>query len=93
MYLHRDTLIAPRLDIRRGVSVSAWLVFRHRATWANFAMNFGWPPPASVAPHLAPAGCRVIPAQEVGGRLEENAPAVGQLRDAQAITERLWEIV
>jgi hypothetical protein len=28
-----------------------------------------------------------IPAQEVGGRLEENAPAVGQPRDAQAITE------
>ena len=34
-----------------------------------------------------------IPAQDVGGRREENAPAVGQPRDAPAITERLREIV
>src|SRR5262249_53148462 len=33
-----------------------------------------------------------IPAQDVGGHPEENAPAVGQPRDAQAITERLREI-
>ena len=30
---------------------------------------------------------------EFGGHLEENAPAVGQPRDARAITERLREIV
>ena len=35
-------------------------------------------------PHRAPAGYRKIPAQEVGGLLEENAPALGQLRDAPA---------
>ena len=33
------------------------------------------------------AGYRAIPTQDVGGRREENAPAVGQPRDAQAITE------
>ena len=38
-------------------------------------------------PQRAPAGYRTIPAQDVGGRLGENAPAVGQPRDAQAITE------
>jgi hypothetical protein len=43
--------------------------------------------PALVDPHRAPAGYRAIPAQDVGGRREENAPAVGQPRDAQAITE------
>jgi hypothetical protein len=43
--------------------------------------------PAVGFPHRAPAGCRAIPAQEVGGHLEENAPALGQPRDAQAITE------
>jgi len=44
-------------------------------------------------PHRALAGYRKIPAQDDGGRPEENAPALGQLRDAQTITERLWEIV
>ena len=48
--------------------------------------------PAVAFPHRAPAGYRPIPAREVGGRREENAPAVGQPRDAQAITERLREI-
>jgi len=38
-------------------------------------------------PHRALAGYRTIPAQDDGGRLEENAPAVGQPRDAQAIIE------
>ena len=38
-------------------------------------------------PQRAPVGCRVIPAQEVGGHLKENAPAVGLPRDAQAITD------
>ena len=33
------------------------------------------------------AGYRAIPTQDVGGRREENAPAVGQPRDAQAITD------
>jgi len=37
-------------------------------------------------PHRARVGYRKIPAQEVGGHLEENAPAVGQPRDAQVIT-------
>jgi hypothetical protein len=43
--------------------------------------------PGLVDPHPAGADYRAIPAQEVGGRLEENAPAVGQPRGAQAITE------
>jgi hypothetical protein len=38
--------------------------------------------PAVGFPHLAPAGYRKIPAQDDGGRREENAPAVGQPRDA-----------
>jgi len=38
-------------------------------------------------PHRAPAGYRPIPALEVGGRREENAPAVGQPRDVQVIIE------
>ena len=38
-------------------------------------------------PQRAPAGYRKIPAQDDGRRLEENAPAVGQPRDAQGITE------
>jgi hypothetical protein len=43
--------------------------------------------PAVGFPHLAPAGYRRVPAQDNGGRLQENAPAVGQRRDAQVITE------
>jgi hypothetical protein len=38
-------------------------------------------------PQRALAGCRAIPAQEAGGHLEENAPAVGQPRAAQVIIE------
>jgi hypothetical protein len=38
-------------------------------------------------PQRAPAGCRAIPAQEVGGHPGENAPAVGRPPAAQAITE------
>ena len=34
-------------------------------------------------PHRAPAGYRKNPAQDDGRRLEENAPALGQLRGAQ----------
>src|SRR5262249_53445823 len=45
------------------------------------------PSPGLTDPPRAPAGCPAIPAQEVGGHLEENAPAVGQPRDAQVITE------
>jgi hypothetical protein len=48
--------------------------------------------PGLADPHRAPAGYRKIPAQEDGRRLEENAPALGRPRDAQAITERLREI-
>jgi hypothetical protein len=43
--------------------------------------------PGLVDPHPAGADYRAIPAQEVGGRLEENAPVVGQPREAQVITE------
>jgi hypothetical protein len=43
--------------------------------------------PALVDPHQAPAGYRAIPAQDDGGHQEENARAVGQPRDAQAITD------
>jgi hypothetical protein len=46
-----------------------------------------WALPASVDPHRAPAGYRAIPAQDVGGRREENAPVLGQPRDAQAIID------
>jgi hypothetical protein len=46
---------------------------------------FGWPSPVLAGPQQAPAGCRATSAQEVGGHLEENAPAVGQRRDAQVI--------
>jgi hypothetical protein len=38
--------------------------------------------PALVDPHRAPAGYRTVPALVDGGRLEENARAVGQPRDA-----------
>jgi hypothetical protein len=48
---------------------------------------FGWPSRALADPQRAPAGYRAIPAQEVGGHLEENARALGQPRDAQVITE------
>jgi Raf kinase inhibitor-like YbhB/YbcL family protein len=44
-------------------------------------------------PHRAPADYRIIRAQEVGGHLEENAPAVGQPRDVQVITEGSQENV
>ena len=44
-------------------------------------------------PHRAPVGYRKIPALDDGRRLEENAPALGQPRDARATTERLREIV
>jgi hypothetical protein len=49
--------------------------------------------PAVAFPHLAPAGYRIILAQDDGGHREENAPAVGQPRDALATTERLRVIV
>ncbi len=48
---------------------------------------------ALVDPHRVLAGYRTTPAQDVGGRREENAPGLGQRRDALAITERLREIV
>ncbi len=42
-----------------------------------------------VDPHRARVGYRKIPAQDDGRRLEENAPALGQLRGAQVSTERV----
>ena len=44
--------------------------------------------PGLADPHQALAGYRAVPAQDVGGRPEENAPVLGQPRDAQAITDR-----
>ena len=49
--------------------------------------------PALVDPHRAPPDYRAIPALVDGGRREENAPALGQRRDARATTERLRELV
>jgi hypothetical protein len=43
--------------------------------------------PGLADPQRAPAGYRTIPALVDGGHLGENALAVGQPRDAQAITE------
>jgi hypothetical protein len=43
--------------------------------------------PAAAFPRRAPAGYRAIPAQDVGDRREENAPALDQRRDAQDMTE------
>jgi hypothetical protein len=37
--------------------------------------------------HQALAGCRTIPAQGDGGRLEGSAPVIGRPRDAQPISE------
>src|SRR5215471_7474302 len=47
----------------------------------------GWPSPVLADPQRARAGCRAIPAREVGGHLEGNAPALGRPRAVQAITE------
>ncbi len=47
----------------------------------------GWALPGLADPQRAPAGYRTIPALVDGGHLGENALAVGQPRDAQAITE------
>src|SRR6516165_7712841 len=65
----------PRTKATERVAVSAPTVW------------FGWPSPALADPQRALAGCRAIPAQEAGGHLEENAPAVGQPRAAQVIIE------
>jgi hypothetical protein len=46
-----------------------------------------WPSQALADPQRAPAGCRAIPAREVGAHPEENAPAAGRRPAAQAITE------
>jgi hypothetical protein len=43
--------------------------------------------PELADPHRAPADYRTIPAQDDDRRLEKNAPALGQLRDALAIIE------
>jgi len=43
--------------------------------------------PGLVDPHPAGADYRGIPARADGGRREESALALGQLRDAQAITD------
>jgi len=71
----------PRTKATKRVALSALMA------WSGQAL------PALANPHRAPAGCRAIPAQEVGGHREENAPALGQPRDAQAFTERLQEII
>ena len=48
---------------------------------------FGRALPGLADPHRALADYRKIPAQEDGRRREENAPVLGQRRDAQAISE------
>ncbi len=70
----------PRTKATKQVALSALMAWSGRA-WSALA-----------DPHRALADYRKIPAQDVGGRPEENAPALGQPRDAQAITERLREI-
>ena len=70
----------PRTKATKRVALSALMA------WSGQAL------PGLADPHRAPAGCHAIPAQEVGGHPEESAPAVGQPRAAQAITERLREI-
>jgi hypothetical protein len=66
----------PRAKATKRVALSALMAGSGRAL------------PALADPHRALADYRKIPAQDVGGRLEENARALGQPRDAQAITER-----
>jgi hypothetical protein len=65
----------PRIKATKRVAVSALMAW------------FAWALPALVDPHRALAGYRSIPARDDGGRREENALAVGQPCDAQAITE------
>jgi hypothetical protein len=43
-------------------------------------------------PRRAPAAVALFPAQEIGGHLEENAPTVGQPRNAQAVTESAGKV-
>jgi hypothetical protein len=61
----------PRTKATERVALSVLMAWSGRA----------WPGLAD--PHRALAGYRAIPAQEVGGPLGENAPVVGQLRDAK----------
>src|SRR5262249_45344723 len=65
----------PRTKAIKRVAVSA------------LTASFGGPSPVLADPQRARAGCRAIPAREVGGHPEENAPALGQPRAVQAITE------
>ena len=60
----------PRTKATKRVALSALMAWSGRAL------------PGLADPHRAPAGCRAIPAQEVGGHREENALALGQPRDA-----------
>jgi hypothetical protein len=70
----------PRTKATKRVALSALMAWSGRAL------------PGLVDPHRDLAGYRAIPARDDGGRREESAPALGQPRDAQAITERLREI-
>jgi hypothetical protein len=65
----------PRTKATKRVALSALMAWSGRAL------------PGLADPHRALAGCRAIPARDVGGPLEENALAVGQPPDAQAISE------
>ena len=71
----------PRIKATKRVALSALV------EWSGRAL------PGPADPHRALADYRKIPAQEDGRRQEENAPVLGQRRDAQAITERLREII
>jgi len=65
----------PRTNATKRVALSALMAWFGRAL------------PGLADPHRALADYRKIPVQEDGRRREENAPALGQPRDAQAITE------
>ena len=65
----------PRTKATKRVALSALMVWSGRAL------------PGLADPHRALAGYRTIPARDDGGRRGESAPALGQPRDAQAITE------
>ena len=70
----------PRTKATKRVALSALMAWSGRALLGL------------ADPHRALADYRKIPGQDDGRRREENAPALGQPRDAQAITERLREI-
>ena len=81
---------------RYGSSVAACILRIKTINRVDLSALMAWSGralPRLADPHRALADYRAIPAQDDGGRREENAPAFGQPHDAEAITERLREIV